>query len=116
MPARFVGRFDLLRTEPSEVAVTSRSIVEGIDVVSHIGDRELSVLVDLLLDSFLLQAAEEGLGNGIVPAIALPAHTRFEMIRAAEPTPRVAAELGALIGVESACLVAVVDARPSAPH
>lgn len=32
----FVGRFELLWTEPSEVAVTSRSIVEGIDVVSHI--------------------------------------------------------------------------------
>lgn len=54
LPARFVGRFELLRTEPSEVAVTSRSIVEGIDVVSHLGDRELSVFVDLLLDSLLL--------------------------------------------------------------
>ena len=33
LPARFVGRFELLRTEPPEVAVTSCSIVEGIDVV-----------------------------------------------------------------------------------
>jgi hypothetical protein len=49
-----MGRFELLWTEPSEMAVTARSIVERIDVVSHIGDRELSVLVDLLLDSFLL--------------------------------------------------------------
>jgi hypothetical protein len=97
LPARFVDRFELLWTERSEVAVPSRSIVEGIDVVSHIGDRELSVLVDLLLDSFLFQAAEEGLGDGIVPAVALPAHTRFEMIRTAESTPRVAAELGSLI-------------------
>jgi hypothetical protein len=56
-----VGRFELLWTEPSEVAVTSRSIVEGIDVVGDIGDRE--------------------------------------MIRTAKSTPRVAAELGSLIGV-----------------
>ena len=54
LPARFVSRFELLRTEPSEVAVTSRSIVEDINVVSHLGDRELSVFVDLLLDSLLL--------------------------------------------------------------
>jgi hypothetical protein len=33
--ARFVGGFELLRTEPPEVAVTSRSIVEGIDVVTR---------------------------------------------------------------------------------
>jgi hypothetical protein len=99
LPARFVGRFELLRTEPSEVAMTSRSIVEGIDVVSHFGDRELAVFVDLLLDSLLLEAAEEGLGDGIVPAIALSTHTRFEMIRPAESAPRVTAELSALIGV-----------------
>src|SRR5574337_1079615 len=34
-----------------------------------------------------------------MPAIALPAHTRFEMIRTTEAAPRVAAELGALVGV-----------------
>jgi len=95
LPARFVGRFELLRTEPPKMAVTSRSIVEGIDVVSHLGDRELSVFVDLLLDSLLLEAAEEGLGDGVVPAIALPAHTWFEMIRTTEAAPRGAAELGA---------------------
>jgi hypothetical protein len=69
LPPRLVGRFELLRTEPSEVAVTSRSIVEGINVIGHIGVRELSVLVDLFLDSFLYQAAEKRLGDGVVPAI-----------------------------------------------
>jgi hypothetical protein len=98
-PAGFMGRFELLRAEPSEVAVTSRSIVEGIDVVSYFGDRELSVLVDLLFDSLLLEAAEEGLGDGVVPAIALSTHTRFQMVRPTESAPRVAAELRALIGV-----------------
>jgi hypothetical protein len=68
-PARFVGRFKLLRTEPAEVAVTSGSIVEDMDVVSHVGDRELAVFIDLPLDSLLLETAEEGLGDGVVPAM-----------------------------------------------
>ena len=70
LPAGLVDRLELLRAEPSEVAVTPDSIVEGIDVVGHVCDRELAVLVDLFLDSLLLQAAEEGLGDGVVPAIA----------------------------------------------
>ena len=54
LPARFVSHFELLWAYPSEMAVTSGSIVEGIDVVGQIGDRKLSVLVDLLLDSLFL--------------------------------------------------------------
>jgi hypothetical protein len=41
------------------MTVASRSIVEGIDVIGHVGDRQGSVLVDLFLDSLFLQAAEE---------------------------------------------------------
>src|SRR5262245_46420553 len=81
------------------MAVTTRSIVEGIDVVGQVGDRQLSVLINLLLDSFLLQAAEERLSDGIVPAVTVPAHTRLEAIRAAESSPRVAAVLRARIGM-----------------
>lgn len=81
LPAAFVRRFRLLGTKASEMAVPSRPIVEGIDVVCQVGNRKLSVLGDLLLDPFLLQAAKEGLRDGVVPAVALPAHTRFEMIR-----------------------------------
>jgi transposase InsO family protein len=44
----------------------------------------VSVCCSNVAASFLFQAAEEGLGDGVVPAIALPAHTRFQMIRAAE--------------------------------
>src|SRR5262245_21347404 len=42
------------------MAVTACSIVEGIDVVRHIGDRQLAVLVDLFLDPLFLEAAKEG--------------------------------------------------------
>lgn len=41
-PAGFMSRFELLGTQPSEMAVTSRSIVEGIDVVSEVGNGELA--------------------------------------------------------------------------
>ena len=77
---RLVGRFELLRTQTAQMAVAAGSIVEGIDVGGDVGDRQVSGLVDLLLDPLFLQAAEEGLGDGVVPAVALPTHTRLEMI------------------------------------
>ena len=40
-------------------------MVERVDVVS-----DVSIGVDALLDSYLLEAAEEGLFDGVVPAIA----------------------------------------------
>jgi hypothetical protein len=110
LSARLVSRFELRWTHPAEMTVAPHSIVEGIDVVGHIGDRQLSALVDLFLDPLFLQAAEEGLGDGIVPAVALSAHTRLEAIRATESAPRVAAVLGALIGVNQR------TARSAAPH
>jgi len=81
------------------MTVTARSIVEAINVISYLGDRQRSILVDLLLDSLLFQAAEEGFGDGIVPAVAFPAHTRLEAIRPTESPPGVAAVLGSLIGM-----------------
>src|SRR5688572_13200645 len=56
LSARLVSRFELLWTYSAEMTVTARSIVEGIDILGHISDRELSVLVDLFLDSLFLQA------------------------------------------------------------
>ena len=108
--ARLVSRFELLGTEATEMTVTARSIVEGIDVVGQGSDRQLSVLVELFLDALFLQAAEERLGDGIIPAVAFAAHTRLEVIRAAESPPCVAAVLGALIGVNQRA------ARSSSPH
>lgn len=68
-----VSRFELFRTDPAEMAVAGRPIVKGIDVGRHVGGRQLSILLDLLLDPLFLQAAEARLGEGIVPAVALPA-------------------------------------------
>src|SRR5262245_45516428 len=81
------------------MAVTTRSIVERINVIRDVSDRQLSVLVDLFLDPLLLQTAKERLGDGIVPAIPFAAHARLEAIRTTESSPRITAVLRALIRV-----------------
>ena len=78
--------------------------------MSNVRDSQLPILVDLFLNSLLFQTAEERFGDGIVPAVALPAHARLEVIGAAEPAPRVAAVLRALIGMNHRA------ARSSSPH
>ena len=80
--------FELLGTEPTEMAMTACSIVERVDVVGHVGDRQFSILVDLFLDPLLFQTAEERFGDGFVPTVALPAHTRLKVSRAAESLRR----------------------------
>jgi hypothetical protein len=47
------------------MTVAAGWIVKGIDVVGDLGHGQLTVPIDLLLNSFLLQAAEEGLRDGI---------------------------------------------------
>ena len=96
---RLVSHFELLGTHAAEMAVAPRFIVEVINVVGHVGYRQFAVLVDLFLDPLLFETAEHRLGDGIVPAVPFAAHTRLQVIRAAESPPRVAAVLRALIGV-----------------
>jgi hypothetical protein len=60
---------------------------------------EVAGIVDLLLDQLLLEAAEKGLRDGVVPTIAFAAHARLKVIRPAEAPPRVAAVLAALVRV-----------------
>ena len=98
-------------TEPAEVTVTAGSIVERLDVVGQFGDRELSVLVDVLLDPVFLEATEKGLRDGHCPSNCLSgSYSRLEMIRAAEAPPGVAAVLRALDGMNQGA------ARASSSH
>jgi hypothetical protein len=53
------------------------SIVKDFDVIEDIGTSQISSFVDALSDSLLFQAAKEGFCNGIVPAVAAPAHARL---------------------------------------
>ena len=76
-----VRSFELLRTKSSEMTVVPRSIVEGIDVVSDVGDRQLTVPVDLFLDPLFLQAAEKRLGDALsqqLPFRLILGSRRFE--------------------------------------
>jgi hypothetical protein len=59
------------------VTVPSGRIVERLDVFRdrRVGDR--AILVDLLLDVLLLEAAEKRLSDGVIPAIASTAHTGY---------------------------------------
>lgn len=74
---RLVSRFELLGAHAAEMTMATRAIVERLDIVGHVSDRKCPGLIDLLLDPLLLQAAEELLGHGIVPAIHFTAHARL---------------------------------------
>jgi len=81
------------------MAMTSGSIVERLDVFGHFSARELSALVDPLLDAVFLQAREEGLSDRVVPAVATAAHVRLEATRTAEAPLVVTSILASLVGV-----------------
>ena len=92
-----VSSCELLRTRSSEMTVVPRSIVKGIDVVSYVGDRQLTVPVDLFLDSLFFRL----LKNASATALSQPLPFRLILgsrpIRAAEPRSRVATILSSLI-------------------
>jgi hypothetical protein len=56
--ASFMCGLELLWAHAAEMTVATGSIVEAIDVIGHVVERQCSVLVNLLLDPFLLEAAE----------------------------------------------------------
>jgi transposase len=87
----------LIRADAAKMAVTTGSIVEGLDVVGDVLVRKIAVLVDVLLDPFFLQASEERFGDRIAPAVPFAAHARFEMVRLAKAPPGIASVLRALI-------------------
>jgi len=60
---------------------------------------------------FLFQATEEGLGNGIVPAVASAAHTRLQVMGRTETLEVVASILAALVAVDQNPLLGL-----TAPH
>jgi len=68
-------------------------IVKRLDVVKDIRLGQVTGFVDPLLDAFLLQTAEEGLGYRIVPAVAAAAHAGLKIVGLQEAQPVVAAIL-----------------------
>ena len=62
------------------MTVTPRAIVERLDVIGNVSNREVPVLVNVFLNSLFLQTAEEGFRYGVVPAVPFPAHARLEVV------------------------------------
>jgi hypothetical protein len=93
----FSGGFEVIRGYATDVAVTASGIVKRFDVVGNINGRHGAGIVDPLLDSFLLEAGEERLGNRVVPTVGAATHAGFKPVFPAEAAPVVAAVLAPLI-------------------
>ena len=89
--------FKRLWTDPSQMAVPTSAIIEGLDVVGDLGRSECSGRVDALFDPLLLHAAKKRFGHRVIPAVSPSAHTRLKMMCLAEAPPRITAKLRALI-------------------
>jgi len=61
------GDLKLIWADSAKMAVTTDSIVKDFDVVSDVFVRKIAVLVDVLLDPFLLQASEERFSDWDAP-------------------------------------------------
>src|SRR4030095_5993795 len=57
--ARLVSRLELLGTQSVKMTVATRSIVKRLNIVGHIGLRQLRILLDLFLDPLFLQASAD---------------------------------------------------------
>lgn len=60
-----------LGTYTAQMAMAPGRVVEVFDVRPDVREGELSARIDVFLDPLLLQAAEEGLGDGVIPALPL---------------------------------------------
>jgi hypothetical protein len=60
---RFSAASNCSGTDTAEVTVASGGIVEAVDVIRNVVKYQLSIPKDLLLDAFLLEAAEETLAT-----------------------------------------------------
>ncbi len=56
------------------MAVSPDAIIEDLDVLVAIGHRHRSSYVDVLLDPFLLQAAQKRFSHRVVPVITPSTH------------------------------------------
>ena len=80
--------------------VTTCSVIEHFNVIEHIGPGHIPGFVYPFADAFFFQAAEKGLGHGIVPAVTPATHTGLQLVGQAETLPVIAAILTALVGVD----------------
>jgi len=99
LSVRYLARFELLGAQAAQMTMPAGAIMECLDGIGHVVQRKVPVLVDVPLDPFLLKAAEEGLGYGMIPAVPIAAPARLKVIGSAEAPARVAGILRTLIRV-----------------
>ena len=75
-------------------------VIEHFDVIEDILSCLLAVFVCPTTDAFTFEQIKEALGNGIVMAIAAPAHRMFNVVGPQKCGPIPAGVLRALIGVD----------------
>ena len=66
------------------MAVPAHHAKANFDVGKDVGTRQITGLVDGLLDACLSHAADQRLGDVVVPAFAALAHAEIEVVGAAE--------------------------------
>lgn len=79
------------------MTVAPGSIVKDFDVIEDVGPGQIPGFVDALTDAFLFQTAEERFGDSVIPAVATPAHARFQIVGFAESAPVIATILTTLV-------------------
>ena len=75
----------------------ANSIVKNFYVIKQIRLGILPAGIDVTLNSFFLQAAEEGLGNCIVPTVSPATHAGHQLVVLALAVEIITAKLAALI-------------------
>ena len=83
------------------MAVTTRTIIENFDIVKDIGASHFTRFIYPHSDPFFFQAAEEGLGDRVVPTVSTTAHAELEIMSFAKTFEVIAAELRSLIGMHN---------------
>lgn len=92
-------------------AVAPLGVIEHLDVVEDVGACVAARGVDLPAHTLALEKLEEALRDGVVVAVASPAHAADQVVLAQEGLPLMAGELTALIGVHRDGVF-----RPAAPQ
>lgn len=70
--------FDLRRGAVAERRMSTLSVVEGLDVVEQGGSQLVPARPSLAADELDLEGGEEGLGDGVVPAVVFTAHADLD--------------------------------------
>lgn len=80
--------------------MTAFGIAKPIDVIGYVRGRHVPTVVDALLDLRIVQTAEEGLGDRVVPAVGGSAPAWLQMITFAKAPPCIIPILGAQVRVD----------------